>query len=396
MHFTCQQPGSATFLELAGADDVRVDGAPAAYDGRRIVLTDLGAHNDVLVTARLPYVTDGDGMTVTSDPADGERYVCAFTAMDIPEGHPVLRPARPQDHLHRLGDRPSPLAGAGQGVDAGREPDGEAVRWSFEPTPPISSYLFVVAGGPWVSVTWEEPYAGATLPFGWHARASQGRELLRDVEELRRITAACFQHYTRIFTPPYAFGDYQQVFTPGLNWGAMEFPSCVAFRDEFLTQGTPTALERQGLASIIAHEMAHIWFGNLVTMQWWEDSWLNESFADFMGFDVAGIAAGYDDAWTTAAITRKPTGYRADSRRSTHPIAEDTDQVVDVDTAFANFDMITYAKGNAVLAQLGTRLGQDVFLAGVNRHLETHAFGNATLADFLDALDGATDRDVRG
>ena len=101
------------------------------------------------------------------------------------------------------------------------------------------------------------------------------------------------------------------------------------------------------MASTIAHEMAHMWFGDLVTMKWWEDSWLNESFADFMGYDVAGVAAGYTDAWTSAAITRKPTGYRADRRRSTHPIAEDTDKIVDVDTAFANFDMITYAKGNA-------------------------------------------------
>ena len=176
----------------------------------------------------------------------------------------------------------------------------------------------------------------------------------------------------------------------------MEFPGCVVFRDSYLTQGTPTELEKEWVASTIAHEMAHMWFGDLVTMRWWEDSWLNESFADFMGYDVAGVAAGYTDTWTSAAITRKPTGYRADRRRSTHPIAEDTDKIVDVDTAFANFDMITYAKGNAALAQLGHWLGEDDFLAGVNRHLTTHAFGNADLADFLDSLDAATDKDVRG
>ena len=210
-----------------------------------------------------------------------------------------------------------------------------------------------------------------------------------------RITSTCFHHYTTIFEPPYAFGDFQQVFAPGLNWGAMEIPGCVVYRDAALTRGTPTELEREWVASTIAHEMAHMWFGDLVTMEWWEDSWLNESFADFMGYDVAGTAAGYTDAWTSAAITRKPTGYRADRRRSTHPVAEDTEKVVDVDTAFANFDMITYAKGNAVLAQLGHWLGQDDFLAGVNRHLTAHAFGNATLADFLDSLDAATDLDVR-
>ena len=150
------------------------------------------------------------------------------------------------------------------------------------------------------------------------------------------------------------------------------------------------------MASTIAHEMAHMWFGDLVTMKWWEDSWLNESFADFMGYDVAGVAAGYTDAWTSAAITRKPAGYRADRRRSTHPIAEDTDKIVDVDTAFANFDMITYAKGNSALAQLGHWLGDEDFLAGVNKHLTAHAFGNADLAAFLDSLDSATDKDVRG
>ena len=393
--FGCTRPGASSFLELRGATDVTLDGAPAAYDDGRIALPDLGATNTVRVTARMPYVTDGDGMTATIDPADGERYVCAYTSMDIAQ---KVIPCFDQPDIKTTFTvsvtAPSHWTVLANGVLAGREGD----TWSFETTPPISSYLFFVAGGPWVSVTWDEPYApapGGTLPFGWHARASQERELRRDADELRRITSACFQHYTTIFEPPYAFGDYQQLFSPGLNWGAMEFPGCVAYRDEVLTQGTPTELEREWIASTIAHEMAHMWFGDLVTMEWWEDSWLNESFADFMGYDVAGTAAGYTDAWTSAAITRKPSGYRADRRRSTHPVAEDTEKVVDVDTAFANFDMITYAKGNAVLAQLGHWLGQEDFLAGVNRHLTAHAFGNATLADFLDSLDAATDLDVR-
>ncbi len=393
--FGCTRPGASSFLELRGATDVTLDGAPAAYDDGRIALPDLDATNSVRVTARMPYVTDGDGMTATVDPADGERYVCAYTAMDIAQ---KVLPCFDQPDLKTTFTvsvtAPAHWTVLANGVLAGREGD----TWSFETTPPISSYLFFVAGGPWVSVTWDEPYApapGGTLPFGWHARASQERELRRDADELRRITSACFQHYTTIFEPPYAFGDYQQLFSPGLNWGAMEFPGCVAYRDEALTQGTPTELEREWIASTIAHEMAHMWFGDLVTMEWWEDSWLNESFADFMGYDVAGTAAGYTDAWTSAAITRKPSGYRADRRRSSHPVAEDTEKVVDVDTAFANFDMITYAKGNAVLAQLGHWLGQDDFLAGVNRHLTAHAFGNATLADFLDSLDAATDLDVR-
>ena len=293
---------------------------------------------------------------------------------------------------------PSHWSVVANGLLDSRSAGEESHTWTFATTPPFSSYLFTLVGGPWVSVTWDEPYApapGGTLPFGWHARASQGRELERDAEELKRITSSCFQHYTTIFEPEYPYADYQQVFAPGLNWGAMEFPGCVVFRDSYLPQGAPTELEKEWVASTIAHEMAHMWFGDLVTMKWWEDSWLNESFADFMGFDVAGVAAGYTDAWTSAAITRKPTGYRADRRRSTHPIAEDTDKIVDVDTAFANFDMITYAKGNATLAQLGHWLGEEDFLAGVNRHLTSHAFGNADLADFLDSLDSASDHDVR-
>ncbi len=393
--FGCTRPGASTFLELTHAADVTLDGEPAAYDDNRIPLADLGATNEVRVTARMPYVTDGDGMTVTIDPADGERYVCGYTAMDIAQ---KVIPCFDQPDLKSTFavrvTAPEHWTVLANGVSAGREGN----TWSFEQTPAISTYLFFVAGGPWVSQTWDEPYApapGGTLPFGWHARASQEAELQREAEELKRITSTCFQHYTTIFEPPYAFGDYQQVFSPGLNWGAMEFPGCVAFRDEFLTPDVPTQLQRHAVASIIAHEMAHMWFGDLVTMQWWEDTWLNESFADFMGYDISGTAAGYTDSWTAAAIIRKPTGYRADRRRSTHPIAEETDKIVDVDTAFANFDMITYAKGNAVLAQLGHWMGQDDFLAGVNRHLNAHAFGNATLADFLDSLDAATDLDVR-
>lgn len=394
--FRCTEPGASTFLELTGASDVTLDGAPAAYADNRIALSDLAEDNTVVVTARMPYVTDGDGMTVTVDPADDERYVCAHTSMDIAQ---KVVPCFDQPDIKSTFTvrvtAPSHWTVLANGALEAREGD----TWSFATTPPFSSYLFTLVGGPWVSVTWDEPYApapGGTLPFGWHARASQERELRRDADELRRITSACFQHYTTVFEPEYPYADYQQVFAPGLNWGAMEFPGCVVFRDAYLPQGTPTELEKEWVASTIAHEMAHMWFGDLVTMKWWEDSWLNESFADFMGYDVAGVAAGYTDAWTSAAITRKPTGYRADRRRSSHPIAEDTEKIVDVDTAFANFDMITYAKGNAALAQLGHWLGQDDFLAGVNRHLTTHAFGNATLADFLDSLDAATDKDVRG
>ncbi len=183
---------------------------------------------------------------------------------------------------------------------------------------------------------------------------------------------------------------------PGQNWGALETPGCVTYRDEILPVGTPTAGERRRRATVIAHEMAHMWFGDLATMTWWEDTWLQESFADYMGFRVADEAAGFRGNFVDFAIGRKANAYVADERRSTHPIAPLAEEVPDVDSALNNFDAISYAKGNAALRQLVTWLGDDDFLAGVNGYFARHRFGNATLADFVDALDAATDRDVRG
>ena len=394
--FGCAQPGGASFLELTGGEDVTVetDGASASYDGERILLTDLRERNTVTVRASMPYVTDGDGMTAVNDPADGERYVSAFTAMDVARR---VIPCFDQPDLKTSFTvsvtAPSHWTVLANGLFERRDGD----TWHFAKTPRFSSYIFFVTAGPYVSITWDEPYAhapGGSLPFGWHARASKREQLEREIDRLRATTSAAFTFYTQTFDEPYPFADYQQVFTPSLNWGAMEFPGCVAFRDEYLTPAAPTAMEQHAMSSVIAHEMAHMWFGDLVTMRWWEDTWLNESFADFMGYEVSGRATG-TDAWTAAALGRKLSAYRADARRSTHRIAEDPENLPDVDTAFANFDMITYAKGNAVLRQLVTWLGEDDFFAGVNAHLSAHPFGNATLADFLDALDGSTERDVR-
>ena len=395
--FACSTPGATSFLELTDATELWVqtaDGTTWAYDGRRITLTGLAAQNTVTVRARMPYVTDGDGMTVVIDPADDERYVSGFTAMDIAQR---VIPCFDQPDIKTSFTvsiaAPSHWTVLANGLFDRREGD----TWFFAKTPRFSTYIFFVCGGPFVSKTWDEPYAlapGGSLPFGWHARASQAAALEREFESLKFVTSRAFAHYTTTFDEPYPFADYQQVFTPGLNWGAMEFPGCVAFRDELLTPGEPTAMQRHAMSSVIAHEMAHMWFGDLVTMAWWEDTWLNESFADYMGYEVSGRATG-TDTWTAAALGRKLSAYSADSRRSTHPIAEDAENLVDVDTAFANFDMITYAKGNAVLRQLVTWLGEDDFIRGVNAHLSAHPFATATLADFLDALDAATDRDVR-
>jgi aminopeptidase N len=397
VRFSGPSPGSETFLELADATDVQVsfNGAPleGAYDGHRIALPGLAAENVVEVGCRLPYVTDGDGMHTVTDPADGERYSSAYLGMDVAQ---KVFPCFDQPDLKTTIDLAATAPEHWTVVANGAAVEHGGGRWRFATTPPVSSYLFVVCGGPWASVTWTEDVGNRALPFGWYARASLAAELERDAAELREITSRCFAHYTRVFDEPYPFDSYDQVLVPGQNWGALETPGAVTFRDELLFRGTPTAMQRQSRATVIAHEMAHMWFGDLVTMRWWEDTWLNESFADYMGYQVSDVAAGYGDAWISCAIGRKPTAYRADRRRSTHPVAAVAEDVTDVDTAFGNFDMITYAKGNAVLRQLVTWLGEDAFLAGANGYLSSHPFGNAELADFLGALDAATDRDVRG
>ena len=191
------------------------------------------------------------------------------------------------------------------------------------------------------------------------------------------------------------FDSYDQVMAPGLNWGAMETPGCVTYRDELLFQGQASPADRQRRAMVIAHEMAHMWFGDLVSVRWWDDAWLSESFADYMGFEVSSSVAGFPGAWASFTIRQKLGGYEADERRSTHPVAPSPESVVDVDTAFGNFDHISYSKGNSVVRQLVTWLGEETFLRGANDYLTRHRLGNADLGDFLDALDEVTDRDVR-
>ncbi|MCW2814146.1 MAG: Membrane alanyl aminopeptidase Metallo peptidase family, partial [Nocardioides sp.] len=395
VRFTCTGP--ATFLELTAATDLEVslDGAPvdvaAAYDGKRLQLTGLGGTHEVVVLARVPYVTDGDGMHTFTDPADGATYVSAYVGMDVAQR---VFPCFDQNDLKA----PVTLAVAADPdwtvVANGRveERDALAGRWTYTPTLPIPPAMFVVCAGPWHSRRWQH----AGLPFAWHARASLAAELDRDFDELRATTESCFDHYATLFEEPMPFDSYEQAFVPGQNWGALETPGCVTYRDEYLPRGRTTARMRAQRATTIAHEMAHMWFGDLVTMTWWEDTWLQESFADYMGYRVAEAAAGFPHLLVGFETTRKVNAYRADARRSTHPVAPAAEDVPDVDAAATNFDMISYAKGGSSLRQLVTWLGDETFLAGVNAYLSRHRLGNAELADFVAALDGASDRDAVG
>ncbi|MEI7054446.1 aminopeptidase N [Nocardioides sp. CCNWLW239] len=384
-----------TFLELKGALSVSTvvngEAVEAAYDGGRVALTGLSTDevNAVEVIATLPYTTDGDGMHTFTDPADGSRYVSAYLGMDnaskvfacfdqndLKASFAVSVTADPADTV---------LAnGAVVSRDAG--------RWVFAPTPPIPPALLVVAAGRWHSVRWSHE----GLEFGWHARRSLAAELDRDAAELRRTTEACFAHYADLIDEPYPFDSYDQVFVPGLNWGAQEMPGCVTYRDELLPRGAITDTQRAIRAVIIAHEMSHMWFGDSMTMTWWEDTWLQESFADYMGYRVAEAGAGFADLRVEVEVRSKPWGYRSDARRSTHPVAPLATDVPDVDTAATIFDGISYAKGGACLVQLAFWLGDEEFMAGVNRHLTRFRFANATLDDFVESLAAGSSKDVRG
>jgi len=388
--------GPATFLELHGGQDVTVtvNGTPveAAYDGSRIALTGLrtgpSEGNEVVVEARLPYVTDGAGMHTFTDPVDGERYVSAYVGIDITQ-----RVFACFDQV----DLKAPITlrvvadPAWTVLSNGPVAMTQADAWEFAPTPPIPIDLFVLCAGPWHSRTFDH----GGLPMGWHARRSLADELDRDFDELRRITEQCFDHYTGLFDEPFPFDTYDQVFVPGLNWGAMENPGCVTYRDELLPRGRVADVDRRLRAVVIAHEMAHMWFGDLVSQTWWEDIWLSESFAEYMGFRVSEEAAGFGGAWVGFHLTHTPRALNADRRRSTHPVAPLPEDVPDVDTASTNFDAISYVKGASALRQLVTWLGDTDFLAGVNAHLTAHRFGNAGLDDLMDALDAASPRDVR-
>ena len=394
VHFASSGP--ETFLELHRGADLTVtvngDTSGATYDGSRIALTGLltgpADRNEVVVAARLPYVTDGDGMHAFTDPADGERYVSAYVGVDITQ-----RVFACFDQV----DLKAPITlrvvadPAWTVLSNGSVAMTQADAWEFAPTPPIPIDLFVLCAGPWHSRTFEH----AGLPMGWHARRSLAAELDRDFDELRRITEQCFDHYAELFDEPFPFDTYDQVLVPELNWGAMENPGCVTFRDEFLPRGRVTEVERRDRAMVVAHEMSHMWFGDLVTQTWWEDIWLNESFAEYMGFRVSEDAAGFAGSWVGFQVSHKPRAMVADRRRSTHPVAPLPEDVPDVDTASTNFDAISYVKGASALRQLVTWMGDEDFLAGVNAHLTRHRFGNATLADLVDELDEASPREVR-
>jgi aminopeptidase N len=382
---------SDTFVELKPAElrSATLDGHPLdpeTLSADRLPLKGLTAgEHELRIDALMRYSHTGEGMHRFTDPTDGETYV--YTQLFMDDVQRVFA-AFDQPDLKAVFDltvkAPEGWSVLANGITADQG-DG---TWRAATTPLISTYLVAVAAGPWHSVRTEH----RGLPFGIHCRRSLAPHLDADADELFEITRQCYDRYHEKFDEPYPFDSYDQAFVPEFNAGAMENPGLVTFRDEFVFRSAVTDTQRQTRAMVIAHEMAHMWFGDLVTLRWWDDIWLNESFAEYMGYQTLTEATRFTDTWTDFGVARKSWGYDADQRPSTHPVAPES--VDDTASALLNFDGISYAKGASALRQLVAWLGEKDFLAGINTHFARHRFGNATLADFIDSLASATDRDV--
>ncbi|MFJ6199693.1 aminopeptidase N [Micromonospora sp. NPDC092111] len=383
--------GAATFVEVKPAvlAGVRLNGRdldPAALADGRFPLADLAAENTLTVAAEMAYSNTGEGMHRFVDPADGETYLYAMSFLDEA---PRIFAAFDQPDLKApvtlSVTAPPEWTVAANGPLAANPTPG---RWEFAPTAPLATYFVSLVAGPWH--VRRDDHDG--IPLGVYCRRSLAGHLDAELDEILTVTKQCLDRFHQLFAVRYPFAKYDQAFVPEFNAGAMENPGLVTIRDDEVFRSAVTDTQRELRATTIAHEMAHMWFGDLVTMRWWDDLWLNESFAEYLGTRVTAEATRFDQAWTTFGIRRKAWGYAADQRPSTHPVAPE--EVADAAQALLNFDGISYAKGASVLRQLVAWLGDDAFLAGLNTHFAAHRFGNATLADLLASLSAASGRDL--
>jgi aminopeptidase N len=399
--FTCRQPGASTFADLVDATihEITLNGValdPAtAYADSRIALPDLQADNVLVVRADCTYSHTGEGLHHFVDPADDRVYL--YSQFEVPDARRVYTtfeqpdlkapftfnvtaPAHWKVVSNAATPEPTPVS------------DGVAL-WAFPATKPMSTYITAVVAGDYYEV--QDVYEGkyGTIPLGHYSRQSLKEYLERDREEIVTLTKQGFEFFEDAFGYPYPFGKYDQLYVPEYNMGAMENAGCVTLRDEYLPRSRQPRSFYEFRASVILHEMAHMWFGDLVTMKWWDDLWLNESFAEWACYHAEALATSYDDAWTGFTNARKQTGYRADSLPSTHPIAADN---FDLHAVEVNFDMITYAKGASVLKQLVAWVGLDPFLAGLKQYFHDHEFSNTEFSDLLTALEKASGRELTG
>ncbi len=399
LEFSCREPGASTFADLVGATvhEITLNGESidptTAYADSRITLTDLAAENTLVVRADCTYSHTGEGLHRFVDPVDGRVYLYSqfevpdarrvFTTFEQPDLKSIFtfRVVAPED-WKVVSNAPSPEP----------QPLGEGkALFAFEPTERMSTYITALIAGEYHEV--QDTYEGkhGTIPLGHYCRQSLVEYLERDRAEIVALTRQGFEFFEELFDFPYPFGKYDQLYVPEYNMGAMENAGAVTLRDEYLPRSRQPRSFYEFRASVILHEMAHMWFGDLVTMKWWDDLWLNESFAEWACYHAEVEATEYTDAWTGFANARKQTGYRQDQMPSTHPIAADNH---DLHAVEVNFDMITYAKGASVLKQLVAWVGIEDFVAGLRQYFKDFAFGNSEFTDLLAALEKASGREL--
>jgi aminopeptidase N len=399
VRFSSTQPGGDTFLDLVAPvvhrvvlNGIELDVATVA-DGARVLLPSLAAENEVVVEASCAYMNTGEGLHRFVDPVDKEVYLYSqfevadarrvFAVFDQPDlkatfSFSVTAPS----HWHVISNSPAPHP-----VEV---VPGSAI-WRFAPTPRLAPYVTAIVAGPYHVERGElTSRDGRTIPLGVFCRASLAEHL--DANEILDVTRSGFAYFEHVFDLAYPFEKYDQLFVPEFNAGAMENAGAVTLVEAYVFRSkVPDAVvERRALT--ILHELAHMWFGDLVTMRWWDDLWLNESFAEYASTVCLAEATRWRSAWTTFSSMEKSWAYRQDQLPSTHPVVAD---MVDLDAVEVNFDGITYAKGASVLRQLVAWVGREHFEEGLRRYFAKHAWGNTELADLLAELEATSGRDLR-
>jgi len=399
IRFTCAEPGAETFADLVGAEvhEITLNGEsidPAtAYADSRIALSGLAAENELVVRADCTYSRTGEGLHRFVDPADDRVYT--YSQFEVPDARRVYTTFEQPDlkvPFTFTVTAPEGWKVVSNSPTPEPEPldEGRAV-WRFAPTKPMSTYITAIVAGEYHEV--QHVYHGkhGDIPLGHYCRQSLVEHF--DVDELVKITKQSFAFFEEQFDYPYPFGKYDQLYVPEYNMGAMENAGCVTLRDEYLPRSRQPRSFYEFRCSVITHEMAHMWFGDLVTMKWWDDLWLNESFAEWACYWCEAEVTEFTDAWTGFANARKQTGYRQDQLPSTHPIAADN---YDLQAVEVNFDMITYAKGASVLKQLVAWVGLEPFLQGLRQYFKDFEYSNSEFSDLLAALEKASGRELAG
>ena len=393
--FACSKPGYSTFIDAVGKRliSATLNGKSieaSEFTGQSLFLKDLQAENELVVEVEAIYSKTGEGLQRSVDPVDNEVYLYSqgetafirnmYPCFDQPDlkstfDFTVIAPV----HWEVISNNP---------VKNKSEVDGKK-KWEFTTTPIMSTYITAVVAGPYAHV--HDEYNGKKkIPMGIYCRKSLFQHL--DADEIFLVTKQGFEYFERVFGLAYAFDKYDQIAVVDFNWGAMENAGCVTFREELLVfRSKVTERMYNARANTILHEMAHMWFGNLVTMKWWDDLWLNESFAEWSSYLALVEATRFKNSWAGFNAERKNWAYRQDQLSSTHPIAAD---MVDIETVKANFDGITYAKGASVLHQLVAHVGRDNFIAGLQVYFAKHAYRNTTLKDLLDELEAKSGRSL--